>query len=132
MTVIEASAFAGTLEAAMEAETWAADQAKRLDLSERATFAMTLCLEELFVNAVTHGAAREVRIAVTDETLEFRDNGAAFDPSRAPHKRLQGQTLDFEIGGFGTGLLRKFADRLSYRREGDWNVVRLAFGAHSR
>jgi anti-sigma regulatory factor (Ser/Thr protein kinase) len=132
MTVIEARAFAGTLEAAIEAEAWAADHAKRLDLSEQATFAMTLCLEELFVNAVTHGAAREVRVALTDETLEFRDNGVAFDPSWAPQKRLQGQTFDFEIGGFGTGLLREFADRLSYRREGDWNVVRLAFHARSR
>ena len=132
MTVIEARAFVGTLEAAIEAEAWAAGEAKRLGLSAQETFAMTLCLEELFVNAVTHGAAREIWLALSEDTLEFRDDGAAFDPSSAPQKRLQGQSFDFEIGGFGTGLLQKFADRLSYRREGDWNVVRLAFHARSR
>jgi anti-sigma regulatory factor (Ser/Thr protein kinase) len=118
--------FAGTLAEAARAEAWAVEQGARLALPEAARFALSLCLEELFVNAVTHGGAARVRLALNAETLEFRDDGAAFDPTVAPAKRLDGAG-DFEIGGFGTGLLQNFARRLDYRRADGWNVVRLAF-----
>jgi anti-sigma regulatory factor (Ser/Thr protein kinase) len=81
----------------------------------------------LFVNAVRHGRAREIRLALTHDGLEFRDDGEAFDPTRAPPKRLQGSEPDFEIGGFGVGLVQQFAKRLGYAREAGWNVVTLAF-----
>ena len=132
MSVIEGRSFAGTLDAAVEAETWGAAEAERLGLSSDEAFAMTLCLEELFVNAVRHGRAREVRLAMTREGLEFRDDGVAFDPARPSSKRLEGAGLDFEIGGFGLGLLQKFADRLAWRREGQWNVVTLTFRPGAR
>ena len=67
MSVIEGRSFAGTLDAAVEAEIWGAAEAERLGLSSDEAFAMTLCLEELFVNAVRHGRAREVRLAMTRE-----------------------------------------------------------------
>ena len=119
--------FPGTLDGAVEAETWAAAQCERLALAADAAFALSLCLEELFVNAVRHGGAREIHVALTRDGMVFRDDGAAFDPTRAPGKRLEGPSPEFEIGGFGVGLLQKFADRLDYERAGGWNVVRLAF-----
>jgi anti-sigma regulatory factor (Ser/Thr protein kinase) len=123
---LSARAFPGTLDAAVQAEAWAAEQCERLALAADASFALSLCLEELFVNAVRHGGAQEIRLALTRDGLEFRDDGAAFDPTQAPGKRLEGPSPDFEIGGFGVGLLQKFADRLGYERAGGWNVVRLA------
>ena len=121
----ESRAFPGTMEAAMEAEAWAGAQAERCALKPAAAYALSLCVEELFVNAVKHGRAREIRLALTGEGLEFRDDGEAFDPTRAAPKRLNGR-LDFEIGGFGVGLLHKFTERIGYAREAGWNVVRLA------
>ena len=45
--------FPGTVEAASDAENWVASQASALGLGEEAEFAIGLCLEELFLNAVT-------------------------------------------------------------------------------
>jgi len=119
--------FPGTLAAAAEAESWANAACERRALSPDAVFAVTLCLEELFVNAVRHGRAREIRVAMNGGGLEFRDDGAAFDPILATPRRLEAGNLDFEIGGFGVGLIQQFADRLAYAREAGWNVVTLAF-----
>ena len=119
-----AQAFEGTLAGAAQAELWASAQGERLALAQAERFALGLCVEELFVNAVTHGGAARVRLALDGPTLEFRDDGAAFDPTAAPAKRLAGDG-DFEIGGFGTGLLQKFARALDYRRADGWNVVRV-------
>jgi len=120
-----ARVFPGTLDAAMEAEAWANAEAERRAFAPDAAYALSLCLEELFVNAVRHGRAREIRLALTADGLEFRDNGAAFDPTRAAARQPNG-AQDFEIGGFGLGLLQKFAARLDYAREAGWNVVTLA------
>jgi anti-sigma regulatory factor (Ser/Thr protein kinase) len=129
---LSARDFPGTLEAAAEAEAWAAAQCARLALSADAAFALSLCLEELFVNAVRHGGAHEIRLALSRDELEFRDDGAAFDPTQAAPKRLQGPSADFEIGGFGVGLVQKYARRLFYQRADGWNIVRLAFSQASR
>jgi anti-sigma regulatory factor (Ser/Thr protein kinase) len=126
--VLEPRAFAATLEAAAEAEAWAASEAERLGLSADESFSLTLGLEELFVNAVRHGGARRVRLAIDRAGLDFRDDGAAFDPTRPAAKRLEGPGADFEPGGFGLALLQRFAGRLRHRREDGWNIVTLAFG----
>ena len=124
--------FPGTLEAAVEAEAWATDECDRRALRPEAAYAVTLCLEELFVNAVRHGRAREIRVELTPEGLEFRDDGAAFDPTRAAPERRVDPDEHFEVGGFGVGLIQRFADRLAYSREAGWNVVTLAFAGKPR
>jgi anti-sigma regulatory factor (Ser/Thr protein kinase) len=126
--VSETRAYAATLEAAAEAETWALAQAGQLGLSSDEAFSLMLCVEELFVNVVSHGGARNVRLAIARDSLEFRDDGDAFDPTEAPPRREDEPDADFEIGGFGLKLLQRFADRIAWRREDDWNVVTLAFG----
>jgi anti-sigma regulatory factor (Ser/Thr protein kinase) len=125
--------FPGTVEAASDAENWVLSQASALGLGEEAEFAIGLCLEELFLNAVTHGHANQARISVRAEadgvTLEFADDGAPFDPTLAPAKRVSGATQDFDIGGYGTGLMQKFSRRMSYSRFEGMNHLVLEFGA---
>ena len=125
--------FPGTLEAASEAENWVTRQAGALGLGEEAEFAIGLCLEELFVNAVTHGHANRARISVCAEpngvTLEFADDGEPFDPTLAPAKRINRRSDDFDIGGYGAGLMQKFSRRMSYHRSGGMNRLVLEFGA---
>jgi anti-sigma regulatory factor (Ser/Thr protein kinase) len=125
--------FPGTVEGASDAEIWVASQASALGLGEEAEFAIGLCLEELFLNAVQHGHANRASISVCAEsggvTVEFADDGAPFDPTLAPAKRVSGPTQDFEIGGYGTGLMRKFSRRMSYRRFEGMNRLVLEFEA---
>lgn len=123
--------FPGTVEGASQAENWVARQASELGLGEEAEFAIGLCLEELFLNAVTHGHANRASISVSAEpdgvTVEFADDGEPFDPTHAPAKRIAGRTSDFEIGGYGAGLMQKFSRRMSYRRSGGMNRLVLEF-----
>ena len=123
--------FPGTIEAASDAESWVASQASALGLGQEAEFAIGLCLEELFLNAVQHGRANRASISVCAEsdgvTVEFADDGEAFDPTLAPAKRIHGPSDDFEIGGYGTGLMQKFSRRMSYRRFDGMNHLVLEF-----
>jgi serine/threonine-protein kinase RsbW len=123
--------FPGTVEAASDAESWVAAQASALGLGQEAEFAIGLCLEELFLNAVQHGHAKSASISVCAQpdgvTVEFADDGEAFDPTLAPAKRINGPTDDFEIGGYGTGLMQKFSRRMSYRRFEGMNRLVLEF-----
>jgi anti-sigma regulatory factor (Ser/Thr protein kinase) len=125
--------FPGTVEAASEAEIWVAGQASALGLGEDAEFAINLCLEELFLNAIQHGRANRATISVCAEpdgvTVEFADDGEPFDPTRAPAKRIKGPTQDFDIGGYGAGLMQKFSRRMSYRHFEGMNRLVLEFAA---
>jgi anti-sigma regulatory factor (Ser/Thr protein kinase) len=125
--------FSGTVEAASDAENWVARQASALGLGEDAEFAINLCLEELFLNAVQHGHANRATISVCAQSdgivVEFADDGQPFDPTRAPAKRINGPTDDFDIGGYGAGLMQKFSRRMSYRRFEGMNHLMLEFDA---
>lgn len=125
--------FPGTLEAASDAEDWLVREAGALGLGEDAKFAMGLCLEELFLNAVQHGHANRTTVSVCAEPegviVEFTDDGEPFDPTRAPAKRINGPTPNFDIGGYGTGLMQKFSRRMSYRRSEGMNRLVLEFAA---
>ncbi len=125
--------FPGTVEAASDAESWVAAQARALGLGQEAEFAIGLCLEELFLNAVKHGRANRASISVCAQSdgviVEFADDGEAYDPMLAPAKRINGPTVDFEIGGYGAGLMQKFSRRMSYRRFEGRNHLVLEFDA---
>lgn len=125
--------FPGTVEAASDAENWVARQASALGLGQEAEFAIGLCLEELFLNAVQHGRANRATISVCAEPdgviVEFADDGQPFDPTRAPAKKINGPTDDFDIGGYGAGLMQKFSRRMSYRRSDGMNRLVLEFAA---
>lgn len=126
--------FPGTVEAASDAENWVASQASALGLGEQAEFAIGVCLEELFLNAVQHGHANRASISVCAKdhgvTVEFADDGEAFDPTLAPAKRINAPSEDFEIGGYGAGLIKKFSRRMSYRRFDGMNRLVLEFDAN--
>ena len=103
--------------------------------AEEAEFAISLCLEELFLNAVQHGHANHATISVCAEpngvVVEFADDGEPFDPTLAPAKRINGPTEDFDIGGYGAGLMQKFSRRMSYSRSEGMNRLILEFAASS-
>jgi anti-sigma regulatory factor (Ser/Thr protein kinase) len=126
--------FPGTMEAAAEAEAWLVSQSGALGLAADTEYAINLCLEELFINAVRHGHANRATISIWSESdavrVEFVDDGGPFDPTGAPAKRISGPAHDFEIGGFGTGLVQKFSQRMSYRRSDGHNRLLLEFSAH--
>jgi serine/threonine-protein kinase RsbW len=92
---------------------------------------LNLALEELFTNALRHGGclgmeeAVSVRLRALPDAVgvEFRDHGGAFNPLLAAPPDLAVGLKERPAGGLGLHLLRSVMRDLSYRREGNWNLV---------
>ena len=56
-------------------------------------------------------------------TVTIRDWGGAFNPLESPAPDLNLDIDERPIGGLGIYLMKKFSDRLEYRRENDSNLL---------
>jgi sigma-B regulation protein RsbU (phosphoserine phosphatase) len=97
---------------------------------EPARFPLALALEECASNVVNHALGRDAgqafRVTFTRTAdaveVELRDRGPAFDPTALDLPRGD---ADDQHGGWGLQLVRRSVHALTYRREGDENVLRL-------
>jgi len=97
-------------------------------------FRLNLCFDELIANTRDYGTpggrtpAIQVDVALEDGAIRARieDDAAPHDPfADAPAPDLEGTVEDRPIGGLGLHLVRRFADDVSYSRDGGRNVVAL-------
>ena len=58
-------------------------------------------------------------------SLQFRDQGAPFDPLSTPAPDLDADILDRPIGGLGLYLIRQIAEEMHYQRVDDCNLLRV-------
>ena len=98
--------------------------------------ALDIAAEELFVN-VCHYAypdatpenPGEVRISFEYEAnppsllVEIADDGVPYDPTAKPDAVTPDNIEDVPIGGLGILMAKRCTDELTYRREGDSNIV---------
>ena len=95
------------------------------------TFRLTLALDEIVSNVIRHGfddsASHDITVELTVAngvvTATVQDDGAPFDPRKAPAPDLDAPLEDRQIGGLGMHLVRSTMDEIEYRREGDRNVL---------
>ena len=94
---------------------------------------LRLVAEEVLTNIAKYGFEARATAAVEfsfafDEaaaTLEFRDQGRAFDPLTQPLPDLDAPPERRAEGGLGLTLLRALVDEAGYVRDGPANVLRL-------
>ena len=99
---------------------------------EKLLFGLALALEECGSNIVNHALHRDAQKkfhVVLEHTaaafmIELRDTGPEFDPTAAAPSKPQAEDDDLP-GGWGIGLVRRYIDEISYRREAGTNVLRL-------
>ena len=92
---------------------------------------VTVALDELLANTLSHGAAGRDPCSVTVEveldqermTVTVTDDGVPFDPfgQDAPDTTLSVE--ERPIGGLGLHLVGQLMDKVSYQRRDDHNVV---------
>ena len=90
-----------------------------------------LVAEEVLTNIVKYAHdgdrehAVELRLTAASQSvrMEFRDEGAPFNPLEVPAPDLNGQPEQRAIGGLGVHLVRALVDEASYSREGMVNVL---------
>ena len=93
---------------------------------------MTLILEELYTNSITHGASdgREVFIEVNldivkDELImTYKDNGIPFNVLDLPEPDLTGSVETREVGGLGVHYIKTLTDTVEYEYEEKQNVLK--------
>lgn len=120
--------FEGSFDGVTSAATWLREAAEAEALGSQLTFALEVCLEELFVNIVSHGGAGrsadgaavpltvELGLVFGDAAVEMtiEDNGKAFDISQAPGKPIRRPIEEIMPGGLGLQLIRSFSSELHY------------------
>lgn len=96
---------------------------------------MHVVLEEAVANAALHGfpdgrrGGIVVRFhrAADHLRLEIEDDGIPFDPSIAAPRPRPASLETIEPGGWGLGLIRRYASRIDYRRQDGRNLLTLTF-----
>jgi len=95
-----------------------------------------LVTEEALVNIFQHayleGESGDVEIHCEGGgegvlVITLRDTGNPFEIQSLPEPDLKASVSDRKIGGLGVFLIRKLTDKVEYRREGNQNVLTLAF-----
>lgn len=102
-------------------------------VDENTLFALALVLEECASNIVNHALRRDahqtfrmtLEYSGTEMVIELRDRGPEFDPTHAPVIEKEMSDNDWQPGGWGIQLVRRFIDKMFYTREGGENVLRL-------
>lgn len=72
-----------------------------------------------------HELSVDIAIAGDLLTLEFRDEGAPFDPLSMAPPDLDADIMDRPLGGLGLYLIRQIAEETHYRRIDDANLLRV-------
>jgi anti-sigma regulatory factor (Ser/Thr protein kinase) len=93
--------------------------------------AADLCLEEHITNVINHGFANcelhaiVVHLALDQECLvvEVKDDGKPFNPLEKPEVNTSIPLEHRPVGGLGIHLMRRFMDKLEYRRESGQNIL---------
>ncbi len=117
-------AFRGSVPEAAATARWLEALAAEADVPADTLYAIELCLEELLMNIVRHGGRADAKVEVTVRRLEDRielaieDDGVPFDITAVEGKRAAGALADIEPGGLGIGLVKSFANALTYCRAG--------------
>jgi anti-sigma regulatory factor (Ser/Thr protein kinase) len=96
-------------------------------------YAASLALEEMLTNIIKYGFDDEaeheivIRAELGDRelVLTLEDDGHAFDPTALPPPDATRRLEDRPVGGLGIHLTRKMTDGMSWRREGERNVLRI-------
>lgn len=101
---------------------------------------LTLLVEELFTNTVTHGhggdteepVRLECEVAPGRIALTYEDTGPAHDPfAQIVHPDGEAEVEDRPVGGLGVLLVSAMAQQVEYRRVGDRNRISLVVGSAS-
>jgi sigma-B regulation protein RsbU (phosphoserine phosphatase) len=107
---------------------------RRMHVGEREIFGLALALEECGSNIVNHAyrhdPRQQFRVAIEYTggavTIELRDRGPAFDPTRVRAVKPVAGGGDLPHGGWGIQLARRYVDEMAYRREDGENILRLS------
>jgi len=104
-------------------------------VDEKSKFKVMFIAEELLTNLVRHANFKDKTPSISFNIefdkkgkleIECRDNAEAFDFSEHKDPDIDAKLKDRELGGLGIYLVKKYAQELEYKRENNFNILRLS------
>jgi anti-sigma regulatory factor (Ser/Thr protein kinase) len=94
---------------------------------------MTLILEELYTNTITHGASdgRDIFIEINlgidknELVMTYKDNGIPFNVLELPDPDLTASIENREVGGLGVHYVKTLTDSVEYEYLEKQNVLKM-------
>lgn len=126
----------GNVDAVASASAWVRVVCQEWLVEADLIHRVDLCVSELLANIVSHGfdpadSHRRVELSLefAGETLHVTigDDGVPFNLLEHPPHVPPTSLATARIGGLGVHLVKSFADRIGYERQGDRNVTTLSF-----
>ncbi len=122
----------GGIESVATAQAWLASHLRRAGVDDARVGELELIAEEVLANVVHHAhqdrpdaeAWLDLEVDAARVRLCFSDAGPPFDPLLdAPQPDLAADPGERAIGGLGIVMVKRLADGVRYRREGERNVL---------
>lgn len=121
-----------TLDSVPELIGFVLDQAQACGLPPGRLPGLELAAEEALVNVASYAygqGAGQMSVECLGQEgvfrLEIEDQGAPFDPTQNRPPDLSLGVEERGVGGLGVFFMKKFMDRVAYRRDGASNVLTL-------
>lgn len=94
---------------------------------------LKLAIEEVVANVINYAYDKnekgEIGVSLKfqpeEVSVEIKDTGKAFDPTDIKEADTDSSIEERRIGGLGLYLVRQLTDTMSYRREGNFNILSL-------
>jgi anti-sigma regulatory factor (Ser/Thr protein kinase) len=112
--------------------------AQKNSFSEQLIFCLNVCLEEMLTNIIKYGYDDktgheiEVRLEIANEiiTLTIIDDGHKFNPLKADQPDMDTDIKHRQVGGIGIFLTCKMANKITYTRKDDKNILKIMLTPH--
>ena len=112
--------------------------AQENNFSDQLVFCLNVCLEEMLTNIVKYSYDDddeheiEVRLEIANEiiTLTIIDDGHEFNPLKAEHPDMDTDIKHRQVGGIGIFLTCKMANKVTYARKDDKNILKILLTPH--
>lgn len=110
---------------------WVNSQISTLNLSQKISYHLELCLEEVAVNIIHYSYEKKQGYICIDLksyqdklVITVKDQGVAFNPiSKLGSADTTSSLEDRAVGGLGIYFLHELMDSIEYSRKGDTNIL---------
>ena len=113
---------------------WLQNTCKEWNINQELTNKLDMCAEEIFANITFYAyPGKEGSIEVklenknSDIIFEFIDYGLEYNPLEKPDPDINLPPEERPIGGLGIFMIKEMADKISYKRENNKNILTLLF-----
>jgi anti-sigma regulatory factor (Ser/Thr protein kinase) len=106
---------------------------EQAELSPKASYNLSLCLDELVTNIINYGYPKhengEIDINIKSEnniiTITIADSGIEFNPLDRESPNIEAPLEERTVGGLGIFIVKKLCESVTYRRSHGSNILTL-------